>query len=204
MILCGIDEAGRGPLAGPVTAAAVVLQTMPGKQSDLITLLADSKKLSPTTRAALARRVKQEAGLWGIGWANHTEIDRLNILYASHLAMRRALIAVLYEASCRSVQADQLACIVDGSVLPDLPLPTRAIVKADGTVPEVMAASILAKEARDTWMIRYNAIDDRYGFAAHKGYPTRLHREKLAEYGPCTIHRRSFRPCQIDPFPSAL
>jgi len=193
MLLCGIDEVGRGPLAGPVTAAAVVLDSPACSGSFPVHLLGDSKALSASKRTLALAAIREQAFLWGVGWANSSEIDSLNILQASHLAMKRAL-----QAACQGLDTSAggfgIECLVDGNMVPDLPLPTRALVKADATVPAVMAASVLAKEARDLWMIRFASVDQRYGFELHKGYPTRLHRERLALYGPSPIHRRSFRP----------
>ena len=177
--LCGIDEAGRGPLAGPVTAAAVILPT-----DFPVELLADSKRLTPGRRDELRALIVSRAVAWGIGWASHIEIDALNILRASHLAMHRALVATEYRV--RRV-------VVDGSIMPDLGVPGSALVCADATVPAVMAASILAKTARDRWMVRYATIEPWYEFARHKGYPTRLHARLIREYGPSAIQRRSFR-----------
>lgn len=178
MLICGIDEAGRGPLAGPVTAAAVILpDEFPAAD------LRDSKRLTPRRRGELYALITSGAVAWGIGWASHVEIDALNILHASHLAMRRAVDAL-------GVRPEQ--AIVDGSVLPDLGVPARAVVKADAKIPAVMAASILAKVARDRWMEAYARIEPRYEFEAHKGYPTPRHREIVATLGPSAIHRRSF------------
>ena len=177
--LCGIDEAGRGPLAGPVAAAAVILP------ADFpVELLADSKRLTPARRDELEVLIVTRAVAWGIGWASHIEIDALNILRASHLAMRRALVATGYPV--RRV-------VVDGSIMPDLGVPGSALVRADATVPAVMAASILAKTARDRWMVHYATIEPRYEFARHKGYPTPLHARLIREFGPSAIHRHSFR-----------
>jgi ribonuclease HII len=182
MLLCGIDEAGRGPIAGPVTAAAVVLgEQFPNG------LLRDSKKLTAERRSRLAPRIRAEAIAWGIGWASHREIDRLNILQASHLAMRRA---VAHLPLCPD------EAVVDGSMLPDVGIVARALVKADATIPAVMAASILAKVARDRWMDSYHRIEPSYEFDRHKGYPTPRHRELLELHGPSAIHRLSFAPCR--------
>ena len=134
-MICGVDEAGRGPLAGPVTAAAVILP-----RDFPVELLGDSKKLSAARREALVPVIRRSAIAWSVGWASHVEIDRLNILRASHLAMLRVVIALRVTPG---------EVVVDGSVVPDLGLPVRAVVKADATIPEVMAASILAKVARD-------------------------------------------------------
>jgi ribonuclease HII len=190
MRLCGIDEAGRGPLAGPVTAAAVVLsRDFPVEQ------LADSKRLTPGRRAGLEHLIKNRAFCWGVGWASHREIDELNILQASHLAMTRAVTALASSARLTDAgfRLGSFHAIVDGSVVPHLPLTVRAEIRADGSVPEVMAASILAKQARDRWMVAYARIDPRYHFEQHKGYPTREHRALIRQHGPSAIHRYSFR-----------
>lgn len=179
MLLCGIDEAGRGPLAGPVTAAAVVL---PAGFS--VERLGDSKRLTPLRRDALFDLIRAGATSWAIGWASHREIDEMNILRASHLAMLRAV---------RSLPVVPDLAIVDGSIAPELGVDVRAVVKADATVPEVMAASILAKVARDRWMGAYARLDPRYEFDRHKGYPTERHRELIALHGPSVVHRLSFR-----------
>ncbi len=178
-IVCGIDEAGRGPLAGPVTAAAVILP--PDFPAGL---LADSKVLSAARREAAAAVIRERALGWGLGWASSAEIDGLNIHRATLLAMRRAVEAL-------GVRPTLL--LVDGLFVPDAGIPGRAIVRGDATVPEIMAASIIAKTARDAWMVEYAEKSPGYGFEKHKGYPTREHREAIARLGPCPIHRRSFR-----------
>ena len=181
--LCGVDEAGRGPLAGPVYAAAVVLdpaRSIPG--------LADSKRLTARQREALAALIKERAAGWAIAVAEPAEIDAINILQASLLAMRRAVLAL-----------DRLpaAVWVDGNQLPRLPEVSGqvlAVIKGDARVAAISAASILAKTARDDCM-RALALDHPgYGFDRHMGYPTAAHFEALARLGPCTAHRRSFRP----------
>jgi len=178
-IVCGIDEAGRGPLAGPVTAAAVVLPAdFPAG------LLADSKALSPSLREAAALVIRDRATAWAVGWATPEEIDRVNIHHATLLAMRRAVEGL-------GVRPTQL--LVDGLFVPDAGVPGRAVVRGDATVPEIMAASILAKTARDAWMTDYAVREPGYGFEKHKGYPTAEHRAAIARLGPCPIHRRSFR-----------
>ena len=178
-IVCGVDEAGRGPLAGPVTAAAVVLPPdFPGG------FLADSKALSPSRREAAALVIRERATAWAVGWATAGEIDRLNIHHATLLAMRRAVEGL-------GVRPTQL--LVDGLFVPDAGVPGRAVVRGDATVPEIMAASILAKTARDAWMTDYAVREPGYGFEKHKGYPTAEHRAAIARLGPCPIHRRSFR-----------
>jgi ribonuclease HII len=183
MICCGIDEAGRGPLAGPVCAAAVVLPADFPRD-----VLGDSKKLSPRKREAARVLIYEKALAWGIGWASAAEIDELNILRASLLAMRRA-----YDAMNAPESLGVLMAVADGLYTPDLPIPCRAIVRADAQVPEVMAASILAKTARDRMMERYSWLYPQYGYERHKGYPTRYHREQIAVYGPSPIQRKSFR-----------
>ncbi len=180
LIICGVDEAGRGPLAGPVYAAAVILdeaRPIPG--------LADSKKLSEKRRDALALEIKQHAVAWAIAEASVEEIDSLNILRASLLAMKRAVLGLAVQP--QEVWADGLYC-------PDTGLPSRAIVKGDSTVAAISAASILAKTARDEIMLRLHEHYPQYGFAVHKGYPTAAHLAALQEHGVSSIHRRSFRP----------
>ena len=211
-MLCGLDEAGRGPLAGPVCAAAVVLG------GDFPTgLLDDSKKLKPRQRDDARRVIVEKALAWGVGWADHAEIDRINILQASLLAMRRAFDCLLTaeqrqgtslwpdtletEAPFgRGAWADAPAAIsagvtavADGTFSPDLPLPCTALIKADASVPEVMAASILAKTARDLLMEHYGRLYPAYGYGRHKGYPTREHRRLVKEHGPSPIQRLTFR-----------
>jgi ribonuclease HII len=179
-MICGLDEAGRGPLAGPVCAAAVILP--PDFPRDL---LGDSKKLSPARRETAMRVIYQRALAWGIGWASSVEIDEINILQASLLAMRRAFLDLR-----PPLIPDE--AVADGLYVPDIAVPCRALVKADSLVPEVMAASILAKTARDRVMIRYSWLYGEYGYEKHKGYPTRAHREAIARYGPSPIQRLSF------------
>ena len=177
--VCGVDEAGRGPLAGPVTAAAVILPP-----SFPVEILDDSKRLAPAMRRDRAARIMAEATAWALGWASHGEIDRMNILAATLLAMRRAVLAL-------PILPGEV--VVDGIHAPELPFPLRCQVRADATVPEVMAASILAKTARDAWMTDYALIDARYGFERHMGYPTEEHRDCVRRFGPCPIHRVTFR-----------
>lgn len=182
--VAGIDEAGRGPLAGPVVAAAVILD--PRRPIDG---LADSKKLTPAARERLAVTIRQNALAWCVACADAAEIDALNIFHATFLAMRRAVLGL-------GTWPD--AVDVDGKFLPDLnfgPVSVRgrAVVGGDATVAAISAASILAKTARDRFMCRYDRAYPQYGFAQHKGYPTAMHRERLALHGPCPQHRRSFR-----------
>jgi ribonuclease HII len=180
MLICGVDEAGRGPLAGPVYAAAVILD-----ESKPIAGLTDSKKISEKRRDALALDIKQYAASWAIAQASVEEIDSLNILRASLLAMKRAVQAL-------ALQPQEVW--VDGLYCPDTGLPSRAIVKGDSTVPAISAASILAKTARDEFMLTLHEQHPQYGFAEHKGYPTAAHLAALREHGISAVHRRSFRP----------
>jgi ribonuclease HII len=179
-LVCGIDEAGRGPLAGPVVAAAVILD--PARP---IAGLRDSKQLSPARRAVLASAIREQALAWSIGRAEPDEIDRLNILRATLLAMRRAFDGL--------VPVPALA-LVDGSAPPDLPCECETVVRGDATVPAISAASILAKVARDVEMAVLDLQFPGYGFARHKGYPTAAHLAALRRLGPTTAHRRSFAP----------
>ena len=186
-MICGLDEAGRGPLAGPVCAAAVVLSGDFPRE-----VLADSKKLSPRRREEARRLICCRALAWGIGWASPFEIDRINILRASLLAMKRA-----FEGMTEGPEG--LTAIVDGLYTPDIPIPCRALVKADAQIPAVMAASILAKTARDRVMERYSWLYPDYGYERHKGYPTREHLERIALHGPSPIQRMSFRVKPVQP-----
>jgi ribonuclease HII len=226
VLVCGIDEAGRGPLAGPVCAAAVILPDGFPRE-----LLDDSKKLSASRRTALRHIICRHALAWGTGWASHQEIDEINILRASLLAMRRAF-AVLYplpsEEAARVPETARRAAagipdndagvwpegriseasfgrplsplpppsgitaIIDGLHTPGLPVSCIPRVKADAEVPEVMAASILAKTARDELMETYGHLYPQYGYERHKGYPTKEHRELVLRYGPSPIQRMSF------------
>jgi ribonuclease HII len=178
--ICGVDEAGRGPLAGPVYAAAVILDD--GKP---IADVADSKTLSPRKREALALEIKTCARAWAIAAATVKEIDRINILQASLLAMRRAIAAL----PIRPRHA-----LVDGQHCPKLSISATAIVRGDSLVPAISAASILAKTARDAHMTRLHRRYPQYGFDRHKGYATPEHLEALARHGAAPIHRRSFAP----------
>jgi ribonuclease HII len=179
--VCGLDEVGRGPLAGPVVAAAVVLD-----DADAITGLADSKTLTPARRARLAVEIRERSLCWSLGRAEVEEIDRLNILHASLLAMRRALDALPRVPD---------SALIDGNRLPPaMPCHAEAVVGGDASVACISAASILAKEARDAEMIELDRVYPGYGLAVHKGYPTRAHLAALAALGPSVIHRRSFGP----------
>lgn len=180
ILIAGVDEVGRGPLAGPVVAAAVILDpTRP------IAGLADSKKLSPARREQLSVEIRAKAWARALGRAEVAEIDRLNILHASLLAMRRAVAAL-------SIAPDQ--ALVDGNRCPKLACPCEAIVKGDATVPVIGAASILAKVARDAELRQLHDRYPQYDFARHKGYPTAAHLDALRRHGPCPEHRRSFAP----------
>ncbi|MFM9884550.1 MAG: ribonuclease HII [Burkholderiales bacterium] len=178
--LCGVDEAGRGPLAGPVSAAAVILDI-----ARPIAGLADSKALTSAERNRLALIIRRDAVAFAIAFASVEEIDRINILQATMLAMRRAVMAL-------SMAPRQV--LVDGNRCPDVPYPVRAIVKGDALVPSISAASILAKTARDEIMRLLAADYPEYGFEQHKGYGTKAHLDALQRHGPCAAHRRSFRP----------
>lgn len=179
--LCGVDEAGRGPWAGPVTAGAVILD-----QNRPIPGLNDSKKLSDTKRLKLESAIKTQAFAWGIGWVTAAEIDQINIREATFLAMHRAI--------------DALGClpdeiVIDGNSLPaSLPAPARALIGGDAIEPAISAASILAKTARDRLMVELCEEYPGYGFAKHKGYGTQQHADALARLGPSEIHRQSFAP----------
>lgn len=179
-LIAGVDEAGRGPLAGPVVAAAVVWDpAMP------VAGVRDSKQLSSQERERLAETIREHALAWAIGRASVEEIDALNILQASLLAMRRAVLALT--VAPHSVR-------VDGRHGPDVPHPVETIIRGDALVPVISAASILAKVVRDADMVALDQIYPPYGFAQHKGYPTRAHRVALRLHGPCPAHRRTFRP----------
>jgi len=182
-LICGVDEAGRGPLAGPVFAAAVMLD--PGRA---IPGLADSKVLTPRRRERLAERIRAEALAWSVAQASVEEIDALNILRATLLAMRRAV---------ESLQRVPDEVLVDGLHCPELAYPAHAVVRGDATVGAISAASILAKTARDAEMVRLNGLYPEYGLDRHKGYPTRAHFEALRRYGASDIHRKSFAPVRL-------
>ncbi len=180
MIVCGVDEAGRGPLAGPVYAAAVILD--PARR---VNGLADSKVLTAERRDVLASRIKERAIAWSIASASVEEIDRINIFHASMLAMRRAVQAL-------AVKPEE--AWIDGNACPEgLGCPARAFVDGDALHKPISAASILAKTARDAEMAALHDRYPRYGFDKHKGYATQEHFEALGRFGPCEIHRRSFQ-----------
>ncbi len=179
-LLCGVDEAGRGPLAGPVYAAAVILD-----RDRPIEGLADSKQLRESERNRLAIEIKARARAWAIAFASAVEIDQYNILRASLLAMRRAVLAL---------NVTPQFVVADGTHCPVLDIPVAAIVKGDSKVAAISAASILAKTARDAELIALHEKFPEYGFAGHKGYPTSQHLSALHRHGPCAEHRRSFAP----------
>jgi ribonuclease HII len=178
--VCGVDEAGRGPLAGDVVAAAVILH--PDRP---ISGLADSKKLSASKREQLALKIQQQAWAWAVAEASVEEIDRLNILQASLLAMKRAVMSLTLKPEM---------VLVDGNRLPELEFPMQAIIGGDASQPSISAASILAKTSRDTALIELDQRYPDYGFAQHKGYPTAQHLQALRRFGVLPVHRKSFAP----------
>lgn len=179
-LICGVDEAGRGPLCGPVVAAAVILD--PARP---IEGLNDSKKLSERARERLAPLIRERALVWAVAEASVEEIDRLNILHATMLAMQRAV---------EGLGVAPAEVLIDGNRCPRLPYPARAIVKGDATEPSISAASILAKTARDEAMRVLDAQWPQYGLAGHKGYPTVAHLQALQLHGVADFYRRSFAP----------
>nr|WP_276551532.1 ribonuclease HII [Erwinia mallotivora] len=178
--IAGVDEVGRGPLVGAVVTAAVILDPLKP-----ICGLADSKKLSEKRRNALFDEIKEKALCWSLGRAEPEEIDQLNILHATMLAMQRAVANL-------ALRPDLV--LIDGNRCPALPMPSQAVVKGDSLVAEISAASILAKVTRDREMAELDRLFPQYGFAQHKGYPTALHLERLAQHGVTPQHRRSFAP----------
>ncbi len=182
-LVCGIDEAGRGPLAGSVVAAAVILD--PARP---IAGLNDSKKLSAAKREALAPEIREKALAWFVAEASVAEIDQLNILHATMLAMQRAV---------AGLAVVPLRALVDGNRCPKLAVPAEAVVKGDGKVACIAAASILAKTFRDEAMLDLHRQYPQYGFDRHMGYPTADHLERLRQHGPSPIHRRSFGPVKL-------
>lgn len=180
LLLAGVDEVGRGPLVGAVVTAAVILD--PERP---IAGLTDSKKLTAAQREGLATQIRERALAWALGRAEAAEIDTLNILQATMLAMQRAVAAL---------PVTPTSVLIDGNRCPALPMPAQAVVKGDATVPAISAASILAKVARDAEMQALAQQHPGYGFAKHKGYPTPEHLEALQRLGPLPEHRRSFAP----------
>ncbi len=182
--ICGVDEAGRGPLVGSVVAGAVVLDP-----SRPILGLKDSKKLSPTKREYLYAEIMQKAKAWGIGQASSIEIDELNILQATMVAMRRAV-----EDLANRLGEWPSKALIDGNRCPQLPITSEAIIQGDAKEPAISAASIIAKVTRDQQMQDLHLKHPQYGFNQHMGYPTEVHIQALRQYGPCVEHRRSFSP----------
>ncbi|MGN0461067.1 MAG: ribonuclease HII [Ruminococcus sp.] len=176
--ICGVDEAGRGPLAGPVCAAAVILH-----KGEIIEGVNDSKKLTEKKREALYDVIKEKAVAYSIAFASVEEIEEMNILNATMLAMKRAVEGL-------EVPADY--AMIDGNKIPDLNIPAECVVKGDANSMSIAAASILAKVTRDRLCAEYETEYPQYGFAKHKGYGTKQHREMILKYGPCKIHRMSF------------
>ena len=182
--ICGVDEAGRGPLVGSVVAGAVVLDPY-----QPITGLRDSKKLSPARREELYAVIMQKARAWGVGQASPSEIDALNILQATMLAMRRAI-----EALSEQLGEWPSKALIDGNRCPVLPIASEAIIKGDTKEPAISAASIIAKVTRDRQMQELHTQYPQYGFNQHMGYPTEAHMRALKQYGPCAEHRQTFSP----------
>jgi ribonuclease HII len=179
--VAGIDEAGRGPLAGPVSAAAVILP-----EGYECPMLDDSKKLSEKKREALYETLTQDAGVrWCLSFGEVEEIEKINILRATHAAMARA---------AKGLKQRPDFCLIDGLDVPKFPLPSRGIVKGDGLSLSIAAASIIAKVSRDRLMLKYAEEFPEYGFEKHKGYGTKKHLEALHRHGPCRIHRKTFQP----------
>lgn len=181
----GVDEAGRGPLAGPVVAGAVILDN-----HSAIDGLRDSKKLSAKRRSELAFEIRQRSLAWSVAWADAAEIDSLNILGATHLAMRRAILALPVKPHYVQIDGNRLPELTFGSER----IEGEAIIGGDATNAAISAASIVAKVCRDQIMVEMDRIYPDYGFARHKGYGTVDHRERIDRFGPCQQHRRSFRP----------
>ena len=182
--VCGVDEAGRGPLVGAVVAGAVVLDP-----SNPIEGLRDSKKLTPARREFLYEQIMEKAKAWGVGQASPAEIDEINILQATMLAMRRAI-----EDLTMRLGAWPDKALIDGNRCPELPISAEAIIKGDAKEPAISAASIIAKVTRDRQMQILDRLHPQYGFAQHMGYPTEAHFAALKEFGACAEHRRSFSP----------
>lgn len=178
LYIAGVDEVGRGPLAGPVVTAAVIL-------NESIEGITDSKKLTPLKRARLAVEIRERALCFAYGRAEVEEIDRLNIHHATLLAMQRAIEGL-------SIKPNEV--FIDGLYAPQIDIDCKTIIKGDSLIPAIGAASILAKVLRDEEMIRMDALYPGYGFALHKGYPTAAHRHALQTLGACSIHRKSYAP----------
>lgn len=187
-LICGVDEAGRGPLAGAVYAAAVILNP-----AHPIVGLADSKKITEKKRDILAIEIKEHALAWAIASSSVEEIDEINILQASLLAMKRA-IDTMYTQFSEVLGAQALLVQVDGNQCPKISLPCESIIKGDSKVQAISAASILAKTERDAELYELDKLYPMYGFARHKGYPTKVHMELLKQHGVSSVHRRSYAP----------
>ncbi|MEA1888206.1 MAG: ribonuclease HII [Pseudomonadota bacterium] len=183
LFIAGVDEVGRGPLAGPVVTAAVILDS-----HHIIDGLADSKRLTEKKRLRLDQLIRQHAVNFSIGQADVYEIDQINILQATLLAMQRAVAGL-------TIRPDKV--LVDGNHLPEFPCQAEAIVGGDGLIAEISAASIIAKVYRDRLMVDLDDQYPQYGFASNKGYPTRMHRQALQKYGATPVHRRSFSPVKM-------
>ncbi len=186
MYICGLDEAGRGPLAGPVVAGSVILN-----DDFPIDILNDSKKLSEKKRLEVELIIKEQALAWATARVEHDEIDKINILQASLLAMQKAFEAMCIELE-KKVQGAEISCVIDGTFKPKISVSCEALPKADASVPSVMAASILAKNERDRIMREYALQYPEYGYEKHKGYPTAEHRRICHEIGASPIQRKSF------------
>lgn len=186
MLLCGLDEAGRGPLAGPVVAGAAILP-----DDFPFEILNDSKKISEKKRLIIEEVIKEKALAWAIARVEHTQIDEINILNASLLAMKNAFNEMCAMLETK-IEGAEISVVVDGTFCPDINVTCEAIPKADATVPAVMAASILAKNERDRIMCDYATHYPEYGYEKHKGYPTKAHREICKQKGPSPIQRMSF------------
>ena len=192
--ICGVDEAGRGPLVGAVVAGAVVLDPL-----NPISGLKDSKRLTPARREALYVEILLKAKAWGVGEASPLEIDQINILQATMLAMQRAV-----DDLCTRLGRWPDKALIDGNRCPSLPIPAEAIVKGDSKEPAISAASIVAKVTRDRQMVDLHARYPGYGFLQHMGYPTPVHLAALRQWGACPEHRRSFSPVRAVLDPAAV
>lgn len=185
--ICGVDEAGRGPLVGAVVAGAVVLDPL-----NPISGLKDSKRLTPARREALYAEIVLKAKAWGVGEASPLEIDQINILQAAMLAMQRAV-----DDLCTRLGRWPDKALIDGNRCPSLPIPAEAIIKGDSKEQAISAASIVAKVTRDRQMVDLHARYPEYGFLQHMGYPTPVHLAALRQWGACPEHRRSFSPVRV-------
>jgi len=192
--ICGVDEAGRGPLVGAVVAGAVVLDPL-----NPIAGLKDSKRLTPARREALYAEIVLKAKAWGVGEASPLEIDQINILQATMLAMQRAV-----DDLCTRLGRWPDKALIDGNRCPSLPIPAEAIIKGDSKEQAISAASILAKVTRDRQMVDLHARYPEYGFLQHMGYPTPVHLAALRQWGACPEHRRSFSPVRAVLDPAAV